>query len=108
MARITINGITIDPTKQRPALAAANLLSPDASKSNFILVQAKGPLTAAQRQQLSDLGVEIHEYVPEDTYICRYLPADLSKIRSLPFVEWVNVYLHLFKISIAYMRVAIR
>jgi hypothetical protein len=99
MARITINGITIDPTKQRPALAAANLLSPDASKSNFILVQAKGPLTAAQRQQLSDLGVEIHEYVPEDTYICRYLPADLSKIRSLPFVEWVNVYLHLFKIS---------
>jgi serine protease AprX len=99
MARITINGITIDPIKQHPALAAANLLSPDASKSNFILVQTKGPLTPAQRQQLADLGVEILEYVPDDTYVCRYLPADLSKIRTLPFVEWVNVYLHVFKIS---------
>jgi hypothetical protein len=30
---------------------------------------------------------------------CRYVPADLSKIRALPFVAWVNVYLHVFKIS---------
>jgi serine protease AprX len=99
LARITINGVTIDPAKQNTALAAANLLSADASKSNFILVQANGPLTAAQRQQLTDLGVEILEYVPEDTYVCRYLPADLSNIRALPFVAWVNVYMHVFKIS---------
>jgi serine protease AprX len=99
LARITINGITIDPAKQRAALAAANLLSADASKSNFILVQTNGPLAAAQRQQLADLGVQILEHVPEDTYVCRYLPADLSSLRGLPFVAWVNVYLHVFKIS---------
>jgi serine protease AprX len=99
LARITINGVTVDPAKQHAALGAANLLSADASKSNFILVQTKGPVAAAQRQQLADLGVEILEYAPEDTYICRYMPADLSKIRALPFVAWVNVYLHVFKIS---------
>ena len=99
MARITINGISIDPMKQAPALAAANLISGDASKSNFILVQVTAPLTAAQRQQLTNLGVEIHEYVPEDTYVCRYLPEDLGPIRALPFVSWVNVYLHGFKVS---------
>jgi hypothetical protein len=99
MARITINGITIDPIKQHPALAAAHLLTPDASKSNYILIQTKGPLTAAQRRQLADLQVEILEYVPEDTYVCRYVPDDLNKIRILPFVTWANIYLNAFKIS---------
>lgn len=99
MARITINGISIDPMKQGAALAAANLISADASQSNFILVQVTSPLTPIDRQKLADLGAEILEYVPEDTYICRYLPQDLSVIRALPFVSWVNVYLHGFKIS---------
>jgi hypothetical protein len=51
-------------------------------------------------------GVEILEYAPEDTYICRYVPADLSKIRALPFVAWVNVYLHVFKIAASRTQVA--
>ena len=99
MARITINGISIDPVKHAPALAAAHLISPDASGSDFILVQASAPLTQAQRTQLQGLGAEILEYVPEDTYICRYRPTDLGPIRALPFVSWVNVYLRGFKIS---------
>ena len=99
MAPITINGISIDPTKNAPALAAAQLTSPDASGSDFILVQATGPLTQEQRARLQRLGAEILEYVPENTYICRYRPTDLSPIRALPFVSWVNVYLRGFKIS---------
>ena len=99
MAPITINGISIDPTKNAQALAAAQLTSPDASGSDFILVQATGPLTPAQRARLQRLGAEILEYVPENTYICRYQPTYLSPIRALPFVSWVNVYLRGFKIS---------
>jgi serine protease AprX len=99
MARITIDGISIDPVRSGPALAQAQLIKPDASSSNFILVQAKVPLTQAQRAQLQNLRVEILEYVPENTYICRYLPADFGPIRALPFVVWVNVYLRAFKIS---------
>jgi len=99
MAPITINGISIDPMKSAPALAAAQLISPDAAGSDFILVQATGPLTQAQRTRLQRLGAEILEYVPENTYICRYRPTDLSPIRALPFVSWVNVYLQGFKIS---------
>jgi serine protease AprX len=106
MAPITINGISIDPTKNAPALAAAQLTSPDASGSDFILVQATGPLTQAQRARLQRLGAEILEYVPENTYICRYRPTDLSPIRALPFVSWVNVYLRGFKISPALRPVA--
>jgi len=99
MATITINGISIDPAKQAPALAATNLLSADASQSNFILVQTTAPLTAGERKQLADLGAEILEYVPEQTYICRYKPEDLNRLRALPFITWVNTYLHGFKVS---------
>jgi serine protease AprX len=99
LSRITINGITIDPIRDAPALAAANLSSADASGSNFILVQVKAPLAKTERSQLEALGVEILEYVPENTYICKYTPSDLGRIRALPFVAWANVYLRGFKVS---------
>ena len=99
MSRITINGVTLDPVRNGPALRAANLLSADASQSNFLLIQTTGPLTKAERDQLAGLHVDILEYVPEDTYICRYIPSDLSTIRALPFVTWANTYLQAFKIA---------
>ena len=63
MAQITINGISIDPIRQASALVVANAISPDASGSNFILVQARGRLDQAQISQLKGLGAEILEYV---------------------------------------------
>jgi serine protease AprX len=47
MAQITINGITFDPASTRAAVAAAAPLAPDASASNYILIQTRAPLTAA-------------------------------------------------------------
>jgi serine protease AprX len=38
MAKITINGVTMDPLAQAPALAAANLHAADAAASNYILI----------------------------------------------------------------------
>jgi serine protease AprX len=101
MAKITINGISIDPETNGPKLAAAKLISPDSSSSNFILVQTKQPLTREQREELAGLGATILEHVPENTYICHYPPADLDRIRKLPYVAWANVYLHGFKIPVS-------
>jgi hypothetical protein len=70
MARITINGISLDPVAQAPALAAANLVAADASQSNYILVQTAAPLANDQKAQLSALKVVIHEYIPDNTYLC--------------------------------------
>ncbi len=36
MSKITINGVTVDPLVQGPALAASNLLSADATGSDYI------------------------------------------------------------------------
>src|SRR5262245_43444102 len=99
MASITINGITIDPDAEGPVLAAAGALSDDASKSNYILVQTKGPLTKEQKDELQKLKVEILEYVPENTYLCHYKPTNLKPIRDLSYVTWANVYMRGFKVS---------
>lgn len=101
MAKITINGITTDPLAASPtlALAATNVISADASASNFILVQTTEPLNRAQKDELASKGATILEYVPENTYICSFPPADLDPIRALPYVTWANVYMRGFKIA---------
>ena len=43
MARITINGVSLNPIVQAQALGVAGLTSKDASKSNYILVQTAAP-----------------------------------------------------------------
>src|SRR5919197_1002841 len=99
MALITINGISLDPVAQSDALKAARLESPDASRSNYVLIQTSGPLTDEQKEELARLGAEIQEYVPDNTYLCRYAPSDLDAIRALPFVVWADLYLEGFKIA---------
>ncbi|MFE5913078.1 S8 family serine peptidase [Streptomyces wedmorensis] len=99
MARITINGVTVDPLLQSEELAAASLVSEDASSSNYLLVQTTHPPTAEEKEQLSALGVVIQEYVPDDTYLCGYRRSDLEAVRALPFVAWADVYLNGFKIG---------
>jgi serine protease AprX len=96
MARITINGMSFDPAAA--STSAAALTSRDASQSNYVLIQTATPLTADQQEQLKALGFAISEYVSENTYLGGYKPADLSRIRSLPFVTWANIYLQGFKI----------
>jgi serine protease AprX len=99
VAKITINGITVDPIAQVHALTAASLIADTAKDSNFLLIQTKNPLDAGQKKSLADLGVKILEYVPESTYIANYLPNDLTKIRALPFVAWANTYMRGFKLA---------
>lgn len=99
MARITINGISIDPTTQTAGLDSFGLLSADSSASNYILIQTDAPLDRAQKEELRGFGVEILEYVPAGTYVCHYASSDLDTIRALPYVQWANVYLKGFKVA---------
>jgi subtilisin family serine protease len=99
MATITINGITLDPSAHAVGLASARLLSADAQDSDYLLVQTSGPLTKEQRAALEAVDAKILEYVPQDTYVCHFPGTDLKKVRALPFVTWVNIYLRGFKIN---------
>jgi len=99
MARITINGVSLDPQIETAHLQSRGLISSDSSKSDYILVQTQGPLTKSQKSELTHTGVELLEYVPENTYICHYKSAELNRVRALPYVAWANIYLNGFKVS---------
>ena len=99
MSRITINGITIDPLVQSRALSTANLQVPDASASDYILIQAKQPLGKTEKAELAGKGAVLLEYVPDDTYLCQFKSTDLDAIRTLPYVAWANVYMRQFKLA---------
>jgi hypothetical protein len=99
MSKITINGVTVDPLAQGPALAAANLLSADATDSDYILIQTAQPLSKDMKSQLINMGVVILEYVPDDTYLCNYTGTDLDQIRSLANVVWADIYMQGFKVA---------
>ena len=99
MSKITINGITVDPLAQGPALAAAGLNSADATDSNYILIQTEQPLSKNEKNELTSMGVTILEYVPDDTYLCHYAGTDLGPIHSLANVAWANIYMQGFKVA---------
>jgi subtilisin family serine protease len=95
MATITINGNTLDP--QAPGISTLGLESEDASESNYILIQSTGsPFNKAQKNELKELGVEIQEYVSENTYLCGYKPKNLKVLRDLLYVGYANVYQQAF------------
>ncbi len=99
MARITINGISLDPVAHAQVLNLAGLESEDASASDYILIQTTAPLSPDQTDALARLGIIVQEYVSENTYLCSYRGTDLTSIRALPFVAWTNVYLQAFKVA---------
>ena len=49
MAKITINGVTLDPEHETATLAAHGQDSPDVTQSNYILVQTSRPVGRAER-----------------------------------------------------------
>ncbi|KAJ4167448.1 hypothetical protein NW754_011263 [Fusarium falciforme] len=68
----------------------------DASSSDHILIRTKGdPLNKAQKNELKALGVDIHEFVGNETqqlYLCGYPKDSLVKIRALSYIEYADVY----------------
>ncbi|KHN94735.1 subtilisin-like protease [Metarhizium album ARSEF 1941] len=96
MHRIQING------NARPVAGAVSAASistfaappPSVAHSNYILIQAKGPLSAQQKQALRDKQVDVLEYQGEDVYRCGYKPTSLEPVTSdLPdFITDAEVY----------------
>jgi serine protease AprX len=99
MARITINGVSLDPIADARTLSLTGLVSANAEASDYILIQVTAPLTSDQTDELASMGVVVQEYVSENTYLCGYKGTDMTSIRALPFVTWANIYMKGFKVA---------
>lgn len=105
MARVTINGISIDPQADTLEMSLSGLDSENAEGSNYILVQTAEPLNAAQRDELAACGAQVLSREQTDspgdavTYLCEFAPADLVPVRALPFVAAALIYPRQVKIA---------
>jgi serine protease AprX len=67
--------------------------SNDEKDTRYLLLQVRSELAAHERAQLEQLGVEVLQFVPDDTYLCRFDVGELTRVRALAFVTWANPFM---------------
>lgn len=77
--------------------APATVFSLNAAQSNYITLQTSTTLSENEKQELRQTDVEILEYVSDNTYLCRYEPAELDHIKIKPYIRHVAEYDNRFK-----------
>ncbi|KAF9874944.1 subtilisin-like protease [Colletotrichum karsti] len=70
----------------------------DEADSNFIFLETHEPLTNSQEAELQNYGVKFLEYLSDNTWLCKYEPADLVIIRGQAYVANAAVVDPRFKI----------
>lgn len=73
--------------------------STDEKDTRYLLLQVRSELDAHERAQLEQLGVELLQFVPDDTYLCRFDVGELNKVRALEFVTWANPFMKPCKVA---------
>ncbi|KAK5099548.1 hypothetical protein LTR70_002449 [Exophiala xenobiotica] len=96
--RLTINGMTADVELSDTATSLKSM-DKDGQGTDYILIKTRGPLTNAEKKELGDKEVEILEYVGDDTYLCHYVPDNLSELQAKNFVVGVSFYQETFRVS---------
>jgi hypothetical protein len=82
--------IDADSGSSRAEMAAAK--TSKAAASGLYLVQFSGSLEPARRAALQKLGVELIQYVPDDTYIAKLNNVTPASVSAMSFVTWVGAY----------------
>lgn len=73
-------------------------LKPSITDSNYILVKLTGPLDRSKKRILSELHIQVQQFLGDNTFKCRYEPTDIDLIREQDFIENVEVLSPLLKL----------
>ncbi|MCX7002176.1 MAG: S8 family serine peptidase, partial [bacterium] len=63
------------------------------------LVQARAPITAAWKEQVTKAGGVLHGYIPHHAFLVELTPAALVAVAALPEVAWIGMYAPAYKLS---------
>ncbi|MCK4756949.1 MAG: hypothetical protein KAS67_00695, partial [Thermoplasmata archaeon] len=95
LIRISHAGLEFDNQVGEPALAN----NMKAANSDKYIVQFKGPIMPAWKQELKDLGAKVHQYVEDNAYVVEMDEAAKSDIDKLANVQWVGEYHPAYKVD---------
>src|SRR5690606_7218075 len=80
----------IDPSKQRIDYSATGVANVDSTR--FAIVQFNPGDTRAVRSELTKLGLEFVDYIPNNAYFVRLNGTSLDKVRSNANVRWAGAH----------------
>ncbi|MBN2448420.1 MAG: S8 family serine peptidase [Phycisphaerae bacterium] len=112
LAALLIPGLALAQASQRNASRASslalqagavdtrsetNLLMEAGSQKRFsagkpYVIQFSRPITEADRDRLTAIGVELGDYLPDSAYVARFGDTTPADIKTLDFVAWVGEY----------------
>ncbi|MCG7852943.1 MAG: hypothetical protein MIO92_10515, partial [Methanosarcinaceae archaeon] len=100
---ILLNNARFDTTMSTPALAKSSVevseYPPDIE--SYYIVQFKGPVHEAWKQEVTQTGAAILDYIPNNAFIVRMTSSVKLQVEALDNVQWVGTYQPAYKISSA-------
>ncbi|KAJ5674629.1 serine protease ABC transporter B family tagB [Penicillium maclennaniae] len=73
-------------------------VKPSINDSNYILIKLTGALDREKKRRLSELHIQVQQFLGDNTFKCRYEPTDIDRIREQTFIENVEVLSPLLKL----------
>jgi len=90
----------------RPANGEAPAIPPGlaisgyaAGQRGYYLVQFRGPVEQAWKDQVADQGAELLDYVPDYTFKVRMNPSQAQRVAALADVAWVGLFHPAYKLD---------
>jgi subtilisin family serine protease len=90
---VAMEGFEIDTREGEPALPAGlHIDEYEFGSDGRYIVQFIGPVKEEWKIALSNLGVEVGDYLPYNSFIVKMNTQTLDKVSDLRFVQWVGVF----------------
>jgi hypothetical protein len=105
-APIRLKAATFTPARgEAPVIASGLAIAGYAqTQRGYYIVQFRGPVEQAWKDQVAALGVELLEYLPDFAFKVRMNPALARRVEQLSSVAWVGVFQPAYKLSPALRR----
>lgn len=98
---IRLKAATLDPQREQalnlPDALTVRAYAPE--ERGYYIVQFAGPVRAEWKAQVSALGAELLDYLPEFAFKVRMTPAQALQVQQLPSVAWMGLFQPAFKLS---------
>jgi hypothetical protein len=90
---VAIEGFTIDTREVEPELPLGlHIDSYEEGSDGRYIVQFIGPVKEEWKTALRNLGVEVGDYLPYNSFIVKMSTQTINEVSDLRFVQWVGVF----------------
>jgi subtilisin family serine protease len=98
-AQIHLRYGKFDPQIGEPWIPTDLRMSPEVLQKDYYILQFSAPIEPSWKDEVTDLGVELLDYVPDFAFIARITPELVGQIEKLPMVRAIVPFHPAYRIS---------